>query len=162
MRLLTLVAPGGEEARRRVSEALAAWNRGLDIRLRFLNLVVEESVRVLPEAAPGADALAGALGGAEEAVLREAPAVVLLHGRGPAAVAAALAVVKAGLPLVRSAAGRRDGRGADEERAADRLCAARLAEEDGDLGALAAEGLAGVPFSPEAALRAVMRLQRET
>ena len=152
MKLLTLVAPGGDEARRTVSGALAEWTRGLDIRLRFLNIGVEEAVVVLA---------GDALGVAEAALLRERPAAALLHGRGPLAMAAAISVSKAGVPLVRTGAGRRDGEFSDGERAADRLGTALLAEAAADLAALAAEGLAGEPFSPGAAVKAVIRINRE-
>lgn len=162
MRLVTFVAPGGGEARRAVSEAVAAWNRGLDIRLRFLNLAVEEAVVEVPAPAGDGQPADGALAASEDAIRRESPAVVLLHGGGPAALAAALSAAKAGIPLVRTGAGRREGRWVDEERAADRLCAARLAASPGNLAVLAAEGLAGDAFSPEAALRAVTRLQRDS
>jgi hypothetical protein len=152
--LLTLVAPGGEGHRAAVSAALAAWTRGLDIRLRFLNIGVEEEVLVLA-AGDGAPAAV------EAALLRRRPGVVLLHGRGPSALAAAIAASKAGVPLVRTAAGGRDGAAGDEDRAADRLCQARLSTEGEALAALEAEGLPGEPFTPEAAVRAVIRLHRE-
>jgi UDP-N-acetylglucosamine 2-epimerase len=144
-----------------VSVALAAWTKGLDIRLRFLNIGVEESVIVLEAAAPGEPA-AAALAAVEEALGRGRPAVVLLHGGGPAALAAGVSAVKAGVPVVRTAAGLRDGPSSDEDRAADRLAAALLAAGPEALAALAAEGLRGEPFSPEAAVRAVIRLQRES
>jgi UDP-N-acetylglucosamine 2-epimerase len=160
VRLLTVVAPGGEEARRAVSGALEAWTRGLDIRLRFLNIGFEETVLVLAAPAGPGEPAAAALLQAEEAIARDAPAVVLLHGGGPAALAAAGSASKAGVPVVRTGAGARDGRSADEERATDRLAAVRLAAEDG-LAALRAEGLDGEPFTPDAAVRAALRLQRE-
>ena len=154
MRLLTVVAPGGEGTRATVSAALAAWTRGLDIRLRFLNIGVEEEALAVP-------APAEALAAVEAALLRVRPAVVLLHGTGPAALAAAVSAAKSAVPFVRTAAGIRDGAAADEDRAADRLAAALLAPGPGELEALAAEGLAGERFTPEAAVRAVIRLHRE-
>ena len=48
----------------------------------------------------------------------------------------------------------------DEERAADRLATVRLAAEEA-LAALRDEGLDGEPFTPEAAVRAALRIQRE-
>jgi UDP-N-acetylglucosamine 2-epimerase len=155
LRLLTVVAPGGEDSRAAVSTALAAWTRGLDIRLRFLNIGVEEEVLALP--VPG-----NALAAVEEALARRRPAVVLLHGGGPAALAAAVSAGKAGVPVVRTAAGLREGASGDEERAADRLSASLLARDGGGLRALAAEGLAAEAFTPEAAVRAVIRLQRDS
>jgi hypothetical protein len=160
VRLLTVVAPGGDEARRSVSVALDAWTRGLDIRLRFLNIGIEETVLVLPAPVGPGEPSATALRMAEEAIDRAEPAVVLLHGGGPAALAAAVSAAKAGVPVVRTGAGGRAGLAADEERAADRLTAVRLAAE-GALAALRDEGLPGEPFTPEAAVRAVLRLQRE-
>ena len=160
MRLLTIEAPGGGEERRAVSVALGEWTRGLDIRLRFLNIGFEESVLVL-DAPPGpGEPAASALLAAERALERERPAVVILHGGGPAALAAAVSAAKSGVPLVRTGAGRRDGPAADEERAADRLASVRLAPED-RLAALRDEGLDGEPFTPAAAVRAALRLQRE-
>ena len=154
MKLLTVVAPGGEETRAAVSAALAAWTRGLDIRLRFLNIGVEEETLAVPLPA-------GALAAVEAALLRHRPAVVLLHGGGPAALSAAISASKAAVPLVRTAAGVRGGASGDEERAADRLASALLAAGPGPLDALAGEGLAGERFTPEAAVRAVIRLHRE-
>lgn len=154
MRLLTVVAPGGEAARRTVSAALAAWTKGLDIRLRFLNIGVDEEILAVPLPAP-------AMAAVEAALLRARPAVVLLHGTGPAALAAAVAAGKAQVPVVRTAAGERDGAAGDEDRAADRLASALLAAGDAALAALSAEGLSGEPFTPEAAVRAVIRLHRE-
>jgi hypothetical protein len=161
VRLLTVVAPEGAAAAAAPSEALAAWTRGLDIRLRFLNIGVEETVLAPPEPAAGAPA-AAALAEVERAVDRLEPSVLLLHGRGPVALAAALSAAKAGVPVVRTAAGLRDGPAGDEDRAADRLAAARLAPGAAALEALGAEGLDGTEFTPEAAVRAVLRLQRET
>ena len=154
MKLLTVVAPGGEGTRAAVSVALAAWTRGLDIRLRFLNIGVEEEVLFLPGRGTALEAV-------EAALVRHRPAVVLLHGTGPAALAAAISSSKAGVPVVRTAAGIRDGEPGDEDRAADRLAAALLAAGPASVAALAAEGLAGEPFTPEAAVRAVIRLHRE-
>ena len=161
MRLLTVVAPGGDEARAEVSGALVSWTRGLDIRLRFLNIGVEESVVVLEGAPPG-EPPGAALASVEEALWRSRPAVLLLHGRGPAALAACVSAGKAGVPVVRTAGGLRDGATADEDRAADRLSAALLAPGPAALAALAGEGLPGEPYAPEAAVRAVIRLQRES
>ncbi|HEU4394352.1 MAG TPA: UDP-N-acetylglucosamine 2-epimerase [Planctomycetota bacterium] len=160
MKLLTVVAPGGEEARRAVSVALGAWTRGLDIRLRFLNIGFEERVVVLEATKGPGEPAAAALLASERAIDREKPAVVLLHGGGPAALAAAVSAAKAGVPVVRTAAGDRRGPGADEERAADRLATVRLAPEEA-LAALRDEGLDGEPFTPEAAVRAALRIQRE-
>lgn len=161
MRLLTVVAPGGARTRAAVSGALAAWTRGLDIRLRFLNIGVEESVVELAGAGPG-EPPAPALASVEEAIGRHRPAVVLLHGRGAEALAACVSAAKAGVPVVRTAAGLRDGASSDEDRAADRLAAALLAPGAAEAAALEAEGLECEAFSPEAAVRAVIRVQRES
>ncbi|MCK6480620.1 MAG: hypothetical protein L6R43_10855 [Planctomycetes bacterium] len=159
MRILVLAAPGGEEARAAAAAAVAAWNRALDIRLRFLDLVIEEAAVALgpPEGVP-----AEGHPGAAEALRRERPSVALLHGRGPAALAAAVSAGRAGVPLVRTAAGLRDGPDADADRAADRLAAALLAPSGEALAVLAAEGLAAEPFSAEAAVKALIRLRRES
>jgi UDP-N-acetylglucosamine 2-epimerase len=159
VRLLTLVAPGGDGTRAALSGALAAWTRGLDIRLRFLEMGVEETVLAL-DAGEGRDA-AAALASVERALARERPSVAVLHGRGPAALAAAVTASKAGLPLVRVGAGLRDGASADEDRAADRLASERFAAGEAALEALRAEGLSAEAWSPEAAVRAVIRLHRE-
>jgi hypothetical protein len=156
VRLLTVAAPGGAAARDAVSPALRAWTKGLDIRLRFLNIGIEERVLDLP---PGSAEAAGVAVERDLASFR--PDVLLLHGGGDAALGAALAAARAGIPVVRSAAGRRDGAAADAERAADRLAAALLAADAPARDALAAEGLRGEPFSPEAAVQAVLRLPRE-
>jgi UDP-N-acetylglucosamine 2-epimerase len=162
VRLLTVVAPGGGAAREAVSAALSAWTRGLDIRLRFLNIGIEETVLELDGAAGPGEPAAAALASVERALRRAAPAAVLLHGRGPAALAAAVSAAKAGVPVVRTGAGARDGPGADEDRAADRLGAVLLAAGPAALEALRAEGLAAEPFTPDAAVRAVVRIQRES
>jgi hypothetical protein len=64
--------------------------------------------------------------------------------------------------VVRTAGGLRDGASTDEERAADRLAAALLAPGPAEAAALEAEGLRCEAYSPEAAVRAVIRLQRES
>ena len=161
MKLLTVTAPGGAATREAVSGALTAWTKGLDIRLRFLNIGVEEAHLALEETSGPGEPAAAALLAVERAVAKERPGVVLLHGGGPAALAAAVTASKAGLPVVRTAAGRRDGPWGDEERAADRLSAVLLAPDAAALEALRAEGLAGEPFEPEAAVRAVVRVVRE-
>ena len=158
MRILVLAAPGEAEARAAVSAAVGAWNRGLDIRLRFLDIGLEEILLELPD--PAGDPGAGLLV-VEEAILRAGPAGALLHGRGPAALAAAVSLAKAGVPLVRTAAGLRDGPFADADRAADRLSAVRLAPTPAALAALSAEGLEAEPFAADAAVKAVIRLRRE-
>lgn len=161
MRLLTVVAPGGAATRAALSEALGAWTRGLDIRLRFLDMGVEESVLVL-DGPEGPRAPAGpALEAVERVLARDRPTVVVLHGRGPAALAATVTAGKAGIPLVRVGAGLRDGPSADEDRAVDRLATVRLAAGEAGLEALRSEGLPAEPYTPEAAVRAVIRLHRE-
>ncbi len=170
MRLLTVVAPGGEARQAEVSRALAAWNRGLDIRLRFLNVGVEEAVLV---PAAGGDARPAPGAGLEEvegSIRRERPALVLLHGGGPLALAAAITATKAALPLVRTGAGRRPAGTEGEERAADRLSSLRLADGAAEVATLRAEGLegaaeevgpAGSEGAAERVVKAVLRVLRD-
>lgn len=170
MRLLTVVAPGGEARQGAVSAALAAWNRALDIRLRFLHIGVEEAVLVLVSVPGPGEPAASSLGEVERAIERERPAMVLLHGGGPGALAAAVTSAKAGIPVVRTGAGRREGPHADEERAADRLAAGCLADDGAAMAALRGEGLGersgetGPPADPgsaERVVKAVIRILRD-
>ncbi len=137
MRVLRVVAPGAAGPLvALVRDGIVAFNAELDIRLRFLAIVIEERELVV-------DGVEDAALRCEEAFGAYRPDVVALHGEGPAAVAAATAAVRAGRVLVRVGAGRRDGPDADAARAVDRLAHALVAFGDGPLAALREEGLAG-------------------
>ena len=161
MRILTVVAPGGGEMRESVSLAVNAWTRGLDIRLRFLNIGLEETVLVLPSGRGPAEPAAAGLEAVEQAISRLRPGAVLLHGGGPAALAAAVTAAKAGVPVVRTGAGRRDGPDGDAERAADRLATVRASADAAALAVLRDEGLDGTEGSPEEVVKALVRVVRE-
>ena len=136
MKILRVVAPGhDEQLDAGMREAIAAFNRGVDIRLRFLSILVEQvEVRVAePEAA------------AEQvnaAIDQERPAVALLSGHGETALAAAAACVRRGVPLARLGAGARHGEHADAARGIDRLSGQLLVLDAAAAAALEDEGLA--------------------
>ncbi len=167
MRILTAVAAGGSDARVALSAALEAWSRGLDIRLRFLNIGIEELVvDVSADGAPGEGAAEG-LAAVEAAILREKPALLVVHGGGAAALAAVITAAKSGVPSLRTAAGVRGGPEDGEERAADRLATVRLAGDAAAAARLRGEGLDATesPADREAwgaaAAKVVLRVLRE-
>jgi UDP-N-acetylglucosamine 2-epimerase len=125
-----------------MSAAMERWNRGLDIRLRFLNIGIEETVIQLDEVAGAGETEASGLEQVEQAIVDLAPNVLLLHGHGPAALAAAVSASKSGVTILRTGAGRRDGEISAIECACDRLASALVVE--GEIGheALLADGLA--------------------
>lgn len=170
MRILTVTVPGSGAARDSVSGALAEWNRGLDIRLRFLNIGIEEARLDLAPAEDPGEAAAAALERVESHILRERPVLVVLHGGGPAALSTAVSAAKAGVPLLRTASGIRGGEHDGEERGADRLATFRLACGREALAHLVGEGLdegSSDPGSPgeagweEAVARAILRVVRD-
>lgn len=155
MKLLVVRAPGAPSAlARSVDAALAAFNDGLDIRLRFLSIGIETRGVDVTSAADAAEIVGAALadGGAD---------VVLLLGGGESAVATAATSRRAGTPVVRAGAGvrgRGDADGAD--RAADRLAEVLLPFDAAGAEALRVEGLVpgteiGDPAGPSAGSRVV-------
>lgn len=135
MKVLRIHAPGTSRAlAERVGSAVADFNRGLDIRLRFLSIGIDESVLDVPDAAT-ADAAAAA---------EPRPDALVLLGDGAAAVAAATCAARAGIAVVRVGAGRRSGADPDAARAVDRLAAVLIVHDAACARALQAEGVSGL------------------
>jgi len=163
MKLLRVHAPGTPDGlAERVGRAVVEFNRGLDIRLRFLSIGIEETVVDVASAAGAADAVAAAL-------RERAPDLVVVFGDGPAALAAAACAARAHVVVVRAGAGRRDGPAADEARAIDRLAAlhlvhgpafAKVLEDEAAAGQRVDVGDAGDPASGERIVRALSRARR--
>jgi hypothetical protein len=105
-----------------VGDAVRAFNAALDIRLRFLSVGIEETV-VETAADPDAAGAAAHLAGDRP----DPVAIMILLGTGEAAVTAAAAALRAGVPVVRVGAGERSGPDADASRAVDHLCPVLLA-----------------------------------
>jgi len=163
MRVLRIHAPGTPRGLAdRVGRAVVDFNRGLDIRLRFLSIGIEETVIEAESAASAADGVAAALRGSN-------PDLVVVFGDGPAALAAAACAARAQTIVVRAGAGRRDGPAADEARAIDRLSAlhlvhdaagAKVLEEESVPGQRVDVGGADDPASGERIVRALSRARR--
>ena len=163
MKVLRVEAPGTQrDLAQSVGRAVSQFNRGLDIRLRFLSIGIEDSVIEVADAAGAADALAVTLGAG-------APDLVVLFGDGPAALAAAGVAVRSNALLVRVGAGRRGGIDADTARAIDRLAAIHLVHDAAAAAALDLEsapaqridvGDAGDPAAGERIVRALSRARR--
>lgn len=163
MKVLRVEAPGTSPGvAASVGRAVAEFNRGLDIRLRFLSIGIEDSVVQASEAASAADAVAAA-------IAASAPDLVVLFGDGPAALAAAGVAIRSNAMLVRVGAGRRDGESADAARAIDRLAAIHLVHDAAAVAALDAEsapgqridiGDAADPAAGERIVRALSRARR--
>jgi hypothetical protein len=158
MKVLRVHAPGAPRAlAEQVGRAVADFNRGLDIRLRFLSIGIDESVLEL-----GAEGAADALAAATQ---RRPDAVVVLGG-GAEAVAAATSAAAAGIAVVRVGAGRRAGPDPDAARAVDRLAAVLLVHDAECARALQAEGVTGLVVDvgpedgPSAAARIVEAVSR--
>jgi hypothetical protein len=161
MKVLRVHAPGAPSAlAEQVGRAVADFNRGLDIRLRFLSIGIEESVLEL-DGPSAADAMAAAAGAR--------PDVIVLMGGGPAAVAAVNAAASAGIAVVRVGAGRRDGGDPDAARAVDRLSAVLVVHDAACARTLQTEGVTGLvvdvggeddPSSARRIVEAVSRARR--
>ena len=117
-----------------LERAVEAFNRSIDIRLRFLSIEIDE--RVLEVGSPEDAATA-----VDAALAEDHPSVCVVLGEGVAAVAAATICARTGAVLVRIGAGRRVGAEADASRAVDRLVEVRLAFDEEDLAVLESEGL---------------------
>jgi hypothetical protein len=164
MKVLRVHAPGADpRLGPSIEAAVRAFNGGLDIRLRFLAIGIEEQVTEAPDAATAAETVGGALGTGASAPGADA---VLLLGGGEAAVAAASAAVRARVPVLRVGAGERTGPGADAARAVDRLSAVLLVHAADAAAALRAEDAAaaveviGAPDDPAIGERIVRALSR--
>jgi UDP-N-acetylglucosamine 2-epimerase len=158
MKVLRVHAPGVPGAlAERVGRAVADFNRGLDIRLRFLSIGIDESV-IAVEGPGAADAVT--------ASMETRPDVIVVLGDGAEAVAAATSASRAGIAVVRVGAGRRGGTDPDAARAVDRLAAVLLVHDAAAARALASEGAAGLVVDvgaeddPSAAVRIVEAVSR--
>ena len=137
MRVLRIQAPGtSPQLAESVGRAITQFNRGLDIRLRFLSIGSEDTVVDVTDAAGAADAIAAA-------TTDGAPDLVVLFCDGPAAPAAAWVAGRATGSLVRVGAGQRAGADADASRAIDRLAAIHLVHGAAGVAALEAESAHG-------------------
>lgn len=160
MRVLRVHAPGTPRAlAERVGRAVSEFNRGLDIRLRFLAIGIDETVLDVSDEAQALEAVAAA-------AQRLAPDVVVVFGEGPPALAATAAAARTRAVVARAGAGRRDGPEADAARAADRLASLHLVESGEHADALEAEGVpgrrveVGAADAPDAGERIVRALSR--
>jgi alkyl hydroperoxide reductase subunit AhpF len=163
MRVLRVHAPGTPRGlAERVGRAVVEFNRGLDIRLRFLSIGIEETVIDVESSPAAATAVAASLA---ECV----PDVVVVFGDGPAALAAAVCAARGGAIVVRAGAGRREGPAADEARAIDRLAAlhlvhgaecAKVLDDEAVAGQRVDVGDADDPASGERIVRALSRARR--
>lgn len=160
MRVLRIHAAETDEAlAATLAEAVEAFNRSVDIRLRFLSIEIDETVVETGDAETAATIVGESIRGSR-------PSLCLLLGHGDSALAAASAAVRLGVRLVRVGAGRREGAGADAERAVDRLSALCLVHDEAALAVLTGEGLAdrgrpiGSPREPRVGERIVGELAR--
>jgi alkyl hydroperoxide reductase subunit AhpF len=163
MKVLRVHAPGTPSAvADAVGRAAVEFNRGLDIRLRFLSIGIEETVLVVEDAAGAAESVSAA-------VNERAPDAVVLFGDGAAALAAATTAARARTALVRVGAGRRDGADGDAARAIDRLAALLIVDGSAAAAALDAENVSAPrvdvgdfadPAAGEKIVRAVSRARR--
>jgi hypothetical protein len=135
MRILRLLCQDHETASATaLRDAVAAFNRGLDIRLRFLSIGIEDRELEIGE---GPDAAVAA----ERELIAFRPDAVVLLGDGAAAVAAATVAVRHAGVVAHFGAGRRDGDAADTARAVDHLSNVLLVLDDAGDAALREEGL---------------------
>jgi len=163
MKVLRVHAPGTPTAvAAAVGRAAVEFNRGLDIRLRFLSIGIEETVLEVSDVAGAAESVSAAMS-------ERAPDAVVLFGDGAAALAAATCAVRGHTALVRVGAGRRDGADADSARAIDRLAALLIVDGPAAAAALDAEEVAAPrvdvggfddPAAGEKIVRAVSRARR--
>ncbi len=135
MKILRVLAPDADEAlARSVRDAVQSFNRGLDIRLRFLSIGVEDSELRVDDPESAAERV-----GAQVATDR--PSVVLVQGDDTSALAAVTMAARSTAVVVHLCAGVRTGPRADSARAIDRLSGVLLAVGVDALAALEAEGL---------------------
>jgi len=135
MKFLRVLCPGHDVAvSAALRDAVAAFNRGLDIRLRFLSIGIEDRELVVNDAEQATAAVGG--------VLDEwCPDVVVLLGDGVSTVAAATIAARHPAMLARLCAGRRVGPEADAARAVDHLADVLLVVDDASELTLRDEGL---------------------
>ncbi len=156
MKVLRVQADGVDEPlSAALRQAFQAFNRGLDIRLRFLAIGIDERVLTVGDAASAAERVDGAITefGAE---------YMVLDGDGEGALAAATAAARRHVPLVRLRAGRRDGDHADAARAVDRIATILIASNAASVALLADEGLEGhvAPAGEEVGKTVIRMLRR--
>ena len=135
MKILRVLAPGADPSLvQQVRDGVEAFNRGLDIRLRFLSIVVEggEALVADPESAVE---VVGAL------MTAAGPTIVLVHGDDAAALAAVTIAARSDAVVAHMGAGTRSGGDADTARAIDRVCGLLLAVGAEAAATLADEGL---------------------
>jgi UDP-N-acetylglucosamine 2-epimerase len=136
MKILRVLAPDADPSQvGQVRDAVQAFNRGLDIRLRFLAIVVEDRELQVDEPETAAETVGAALAA-------YGPSVVLVQGADEAALAAATVAAREDVLLARLGAGSRDGPAADVARAVDHLCGLLIVLDDEASASLASEGLA--------------------
>lgn len=135
MRILRLLCPGHDaSAASALRDAVAAFNRGLDIRLRFLSIGIEDREFEIGGGPDAAEA-------AERELVAFLPDAVVLLGDDEAAAAVATVVLRHTAVLAHLDAGRRDGPAADTARAVDHLATVLLVLDDAAESALREEGL---------------------
>jgi len=137
MRVLRILAPSADEAlAQQVRDAVLAFNRGLDIRLRFLSIMVEDRELRLSDPESAVELVGTALADAW-------PTVILVQGDDETALAAATVAARSGDAVVAHlGAGVRAGDHADASRAIDRVCGLLLPLADDASATLREEGLA--------------------
>jgi len=156
MRVLRVLAAGADDGLSDVLRAaFRAFNRELDIRLRFLAIGIDERVLTVGDAASSAEGVDGALADF-------GPEYVVLDGDGAGALAAATTVARHHIPLVRLRAGRRDGEHADAARAVDRIATVLIAHDADCTARLADEGLEGhvAPAGEDVGMTVIRTLRR--
>jgi UDP-N-acetylglucosamine 2-epimerase len=135
MKLLRLLCPGHDaDAATALRDAVMAFDRGLDIRLRFLSIGIRDHELVVTETADVATVV-------EAELARIRPDAVVLLGSGAACVTAASIAVRSVPVLARLGAGRRDGESADASRAIDHLSTVLFVTDDAAEATLHDEGL---------------------
>jgi len=135
MKLLRILCPGHDPAASSaLRDGVAAFNRGLDIRLRFLSIGIEDREITVTDGTSAATQV-------ENELDAFAPDAVVLLGHGAAAVSAATLSARRPMVLARLGSGVRDGPSADAARAVDHLSAVLLVLDDACEAALRAEGL---------------------
>ena len=135
MRVLRVLSPDADEPlAQSVREGVRAFNRGLDIRLRFLSIVVEDSELRVADPESAAELMGRSL---EEF----APTVVLVQGGDASALAAATLAARTDAVVAHLAAGDRGVDDVDTARALDHVCGLLLALGESEMQVLRDEGL---------------------
>ena len=135
MRILRVLTPGADDGvAASVRDAIASFNRGLDIRLRFLSILIEDTELRVEEPESAAE-LVGA------AIEERAPSIVVVQGDEVCALAAATVAARGDRVVAHLGAGTRPECDADTARAIDRVCGLLLPIGDAAYAALLEEGL---------------------